>query len=249
LVTTLTNTQIVSQGYVLLAGVSVLCVGFFLLVLRERPVERSQVAPFHLRQFVANFVQPLHSRDFVLTLCSRLLVFLSYTLLGSYLLFYLRDVFHASLAVAARGVTIYQLISTGVLIMAALLAGYVSPRVDRLKPFVCVGAVLMALGVFVLVLFPTWFALFLAAALFGGGMGLYLGVDIALVVRVLPNEGSQGKDVGIMYTAIFLPLIVTPILGASILTRFAHAFALLFVVAAVSSLLAAVLIVPIKSVQ
>jgi MFS family permease len=249
LVTVFTNTQIVSQGYVVLAIVSILCVGFFLLVLREQPLQRSLLTPFHLRTFFASFVHPLQSPDFVFTLLSRLLVFLCYTLLGSYLFFYLRSIFHLPVALAARGVTTYQLISTAVLIVIALLTGYFSQRFDRLKPFVFVGAVLMALGVFIIVVFPTWSALFIAAALFGGGFGLYLGVDIALAVRVLPSDLSRGKDLGIIYTAIFFPLIVTPIIGAFILNSFANNFELLFMVAAISSLLAAVLILPIKSVR
>jgi MFS family permease len=250
LVTTLTDIHHVFQGYILLTIVSLLCVGFFLTVLREHPLNRSQATPFHLGTFFTSFVHPFQSsRDFTYTLFSRLLIFLTFTITGSYLLFYVRSVLHASITVAAHGVTAYQLISTIVLIIVALLAGYFSQRFDRLKPFVCVGALLMALSMFVIILFPTWSALFSAAVLFGGGFGLYLGVDIALAVRVLPNTANGGKDLGIIYTAIFFPLLVTPILGASILNSSANAFALLFTVAAVSSLVAAMLILPIKSVR
>ena len=72
LVTVFTNTQIVSQGYVVLAIVSILCVGFFLLVLREQPLQRSLLTPFHLRTFFASFVHPLQSPDFIFTLLSPL---------------------------------------------------------------------------------------------------------------------------------------------------------------------------------
>jgi MFS family permease len=249
LVTNFTNPHIVSQGYFLLTCSTLLCVGVFLLVLRERPLLRSQVAPFRWRAFVASFLHPLHTPDFTWTLLSRLLVFLCYTLLGSYLLFYMRAVLHASVPVAGRGITTYQLISTTVVILAALLAGYLSQRFNRLKPFVCTGALVMALSVFAIVLFPTWSALYTAAALFGTGFGLYLGIDIALAVRVLPSAQSRGKDLGIMYTSIFLPLIVTPLLGASILNSFANNFSLLFTTAAIASLLAAGCILPIRSVK
>lgn len=249
LVTAFTNTRIVSQGYLLLAAVSVVWVCLFLLVLREHSFTREERQEFRLRSFLASFGHPLRSRDFTLTLLSRLLIFLTYTLLGSYLLFYVRGRLHAPLGLAARGVTTYQLISTGVLIVIALFAGYFSQRIQRLKPFVIVGALVMALGVFIIVFFPAWPALYTAAAFFGAGFGLYLGVDIALAVKVLPSDLSRGKDLGIMYTAIFFPLIVTPILGASILNSTANNFALLFTVAACASLLAAGIIVPITSVK
>lgn len=249
LVTGFTNPRIVAQGYLLLAVVALLGVGLFLLVLRESSLSHATVLAFRLHSFVASFVSPLRSRDFTLTLLSRLLIFLCYTLLGSYLLFYVRGVLHAPLGAAARGVTTYQLISTGVLIVVALFAGYLSRRLDRLKPFVVAGALFMTLGVFIIVLCRAWPALFLAAALFGAGFGLYLGVDIALAVKVLPSDLSRGKDLGIMYTSIFFPLIVTPILGASILNNFANNFALLFCIAALASLLAAGLLMPIRSVK
>lgn len=249
LVTTLTDPHLLSQGYLLLAILSVLCVGSFLVVFREQPLPQTDVIPLRVLPFLTNFLHPLRSRDFVLTLLSRFLIFLCYTLLGSYLLFYLRDGLHTPVTVAARGVTTYQLTSTAVLIVTALLAGSLSRRSGRLKPFICVGALVMAVGVLVLILFPAWSGFYTAAALFGAGFGLYLGTDIALAVSVLPSSGSRGKDLGIIYTSIFLPLIVTPILGASILNHVANGFALLFTVAALASLLAAVLILPVRSVR
>ncbi len=248
LVTLLTNTRIVAQGYLLLIGLSVLFVGLFLLVVREHPIPPVEVPPFHWRAFVASFVRPLTARDFVYTLLSRLLVFLTFTILGAYLLFYLRGAFHLSVPVAAQRVTLFQLLSTGLLVMMALFSGWLSARIQRLKPFVCVGAVLMAVALLVIALLPTWSALLIAAALFGSGFGLYLGVDIALAVRVLPSQTERGKDLGLIYTAIFLPLILSPIIGAVILNSL-HSFTMLFLVAALASVVAAGMIVPVRAVR
>jgi MFS family permease len=248
LVTSLTNTKIVAQGYLLLIGLSVLFVLIFLFVLREQPHPREAVPPFRLKSFLGGFLHPLTSRDFAYTLASRLLVFLSFTILGAFLLFYLQGVFHVSEAGAAHMLTTFQVISTLLLAVVALLTGYLAHRLNRLKPFVLIGALLMALGLGVLIAFPTWAALFVAAALFGGGFGGYLGVDINLAVRVLPCAEERGKDLGMMYTAIFLPLILSPVIGAVALNVF-HSFALLFTVAALASVAAAILIVPIRSVR
>lgn len=75
-----------------------------------------------------------------------------------------------------------------------------------------------------------------------------LTLHIALAIRVLPKATDRGKDLGLVSTAIFLPLIVSPILGASILNT-VHSFAVLFLLAALASLLAAVCILPIRSVR
>jgi MFS family permease len=249
LVTSLTNPRVVEQGYLLLALFSCLFVATFLCLLREPPLARGMVSPFHLRTFLASFLRPLTSRDFVFTLLSRLMVFLAFTLLGSYLLFYLRARLHASIESAAHGVTTFQLISTAVLIAAALLASLLSRRLHRLKAFVILGALLMAAGLGTLVVSPTWTALWISAAIFGTGFGSYLGLDIALAVRVLPRADESGKDLGIIYTAIFLPLMITPVLGAFILNVFQENFAVLFSVAAVASVCAALLILPVRAVR
>ncbi|HEU5383886.1 MAG TPA: MFS transporter [Ktedonobacteraceae bacterium] len=248
IVTFLTNPRVVLQGYLVLAVLSLGFVVFFVLVLHERPLRQEDIAPFRVRAFLVSFLRPLTARDFVLTLLSRLLVFVTFTLLGSYLFFYLRKELHLSVEEAARGVTSFQVLSASVLLITALLTGHLSRVLGRVKPFAVMGAVLMALALFILVFNQTQGILLPVAALFGCGWGSYLGVDTQLAVRVLPRETERGKDLGILYTAIFLPLIVTPLLGATILNHAAHGFALLFTVAAVASLLAALFIVPIRSV-
>ena len=135
-------------------GLSVLFVLIFLSVLREQPHPREAVPLFRLKSFLTSFLHPLASRDFVYTLGSRLLVFLSFTMLGAFLLFYLQGVFHVSAAVAAHTLTTFQVISTLLLAVVALLTGYLAHRLNRLKPFVIIGALLMALGLGVLVVFP-----------------------------------------------------------------------------------------------
>lgn len=249
IVTYLTNPYLVMQGYLVLAALSFLFVVLFLLVLRERPLSREAVTPFRAGAFLASFVRPLTARDFVFTLASRLMAFLAFTLLGSYLLFYLRGGLYLSVERAAQGVATFQLLSTGVLLGTALLTGYLSRVLGRLKPFVVVGTLLMGLALLLLAHNQTRNGLWLVAALFGAGFGSFLGVDIALAVRVLPSETERGKDLGIISTAIFFPLILTPVIGAVILNTFHQNFALLFTVAALASVLAALLILPVRSVR
>ncbi|HEY7417181.1 MAG TPA: hypothetical protein VH593_18485, partial [Ktedonobacteraceae bacterium] len=107
---------------------------------------------------------------------------------------------------------------------------------------------LMALGLFVIVLLPHPGALWVAAVLFGAGFGVYLGVDIHLAVKVLPRASDLGKDLGIIHTAIFLPLIVSPWIGALTLNA-ASSFSLLFALAGLFSVGAALCILPIKAVR
>jgi MFS family permease len=249
LVTTLTNTRVVFQGYVLMAAISACSVMLFLLLFREQEVAREDVSPFHLGSFLASFLHPLRSRDFCYTLASRGCIYLAFTMVSAYLLFSLRAVFHLAVPVASIELTSFQVLSTAILLVVAICAGLFSQRVNRLKPFVIIGALLMAVGLVVIAFAPGLSLLRVAAVLFGGGFGLYLGVDINVVVRVLPSDSSRGKDLSIMYAAIFVPVIVSTLIGGPVLNLSHNNFALVFVVAACSSVVSGVLIVPIKSVR
>ncbi len=153
---------------------------------------------------------------------------------------------HLAVVEAARTVTLFQVLSTATLVCCAWLAGLFFRRLQRLKPFVMVGSVLMALSLSLLAALPALGLLWPVAVLFGAGFGLFVGVDIALAVRVLPNAEEPGKDLGLMYTAIFVPLMVTPLIGAGILNTFHENFAALFAVAALASLGAALLVLPLR---
>ena len=248
LVPSLTSTKIVAQGYFVLTFLSCACIITFLGVLQENAVRRDQVPSLQWKAFLASFLHPLTSRDFVYTLVSRLLVFLAFTILGSFLLFYLRAAFHLAPDAAAELLTRFQILSNAVLAIVAISAGIWSKRIGMIKPFVVVGALFMALGLFVIVLVRNELALWAAASLFGAGFGQYLGVDVHLAVKVLPKAGDQGKDLGIIHTAIFLPLSISPWIGAITLNT-ASSFPLLFALAGLFSVGAALFILPIRAVR
>jgi MFS family permease len=235
------------QGYYLLAGASCVLVILFLIVLRDKPLPRGAMPPFRFTTFLAGFwLSPRKYPDFGYTWLSRSLIFLGYTILISYILYYLQDVIHYQ--GADKGVAIFQLIATGTLILSAIIGGIFADKVQRLKPFVSGGAVLMMIALLLIAFVPKWPVMLVGAVILGIGFGVYLAVDIALAVRVLPAASNRGKDLGIINTAIFLPLIFSPIIGAVVL-NLSHNYSLLFAVAALCFLLAAVLILPIKGVR
>jgi hypothetical protein len=77
---------------------------------------------------------------------------------------------------------------------------------------------------------------------------VYVAIDIHLAVKVLPCASDRGKDLGLMHTAIFLPLIISPWIGALTLNA-ASSFPLLFAFAGLFSIGAALFILPIKAVR
>jgi MFS family permease len=235
------------QGYYVLAVASTVIVLLFLFVLRDPALSRDAVPAFNFRSFAAGFwLNPRKYPNFAFVWFSRCLIFLGYTILISYIFFYLQDVIHYQ--GPDKGVTIFQVIATGVLIIAAIVSGVYADRLQQLKPFVFGGAIVMMVSLLLIAFIPKWPIMLVAAVILGIGFGVYLAVDLALAVRVLPVAANRGKDLGIINTAIFLPLILSPIIGSTTLNLF-HSYAALFTLAAVCFLLAAVLILPIKAVR
>lgn len=240
------------QSYLVLGITACVVVIPFIIILREKPLPRDLVPAFNFKNLLTHFwVNPVKHADFGFTWFSRCLIFLSYTILVSYLAFYLKDVIH--FPNIATGVAVFNVCSTLILIVAAIVGGLIADRLRAVKPFVIVGALIMALAFFVIAFVHSWPIMLVSAFIMGIGFGIYLSIDIVLAVRVLPTVDNRGKDLGIINTAIFIPLVFSTLIGSGILNAFgghsAAGYTVLFCVAAVCLVLAAVLILPIKSVR
>lgn len=234
-------------GYFVLLAASCVCILPFFLVLKDPPLEKGVLPPIQIKTLFRGFwVNPRKYPDFGYTWLSRAFVFLGYTILISYLLYYLRDVLQHP--AYDQAVVFFQITATGTLIVAAILGGIAADRSRRIKPFVFGGALAMTIALIMIAFIPVWQVMLVAAVILGAGFGVYLAVDIALAVHVLPEVENRGKDLGLINTAIFIPLIFSPIIGAVILNTI-NDYTVLFGVAAACFLIAAVTILPIKQVS
>ncbi|WP_220209401.1 MFS transporter [Reticulibacter mediterranei] len=246
LVAHVTDTRVVSQGYLLLIGLSMLFTILFLCILREEPLIQPP-PPLRLGRFLVGMLEPLRTRAFVWPLASRLFAFLAYTLLGSFFLSYLRDGLHVGEGIAASRLGFFQLLSTTLLLTTALIVGWWCKGMKQRKWCGISGTVIMAIGVGILALAPGWPVMLVAAAVFGTGFGMHAGVNVTLAVTVLPTTKESGKFLGVLQDAIFLALIVSPQIGGGILTTFPRQFALVFAAGAAASLLAGAALLPVKA--
>jgi hypothetical protein len=103
----------------------------------------------------------------------------------------------------------------------------------------------IAAGLAMLALVPTWSGTLVSAALLGGGFGVYLAVDLALITEVLPSAEDSGRDLGIINIALTLPQTFAPALSAVFITQLGG-YSRLFGAAAVVTLISAVLVSFIK---
>lgn len=85
----------------------------------------------------------------------------------------------------------------------------------------------------------------------GVAYGMYLAVDLALVLEVLPNREDAGKDLGVFNMANALPQSLAPGLGGFLLASLGGGtdFTALLTVAAIAAVLGAILTMLIRGVK
>ncbi len=235
------------MSYYTFGGILFIVMLIFVLVLRDKPLPKAAAPRFHLGTFLAAFwVNPVKYPDFGWAWLTRFLVYLGYFTALGYLLYFLQDAVHYQKA--AQGVTTFQIILTGTLLIASVLSGILSDKFGRRKVFVMGASLVIALAFLILAFWQTWTGVQLAAAVLGIGFGAYLGVDIALITQVLPSANARGKDLGVINIANALPQVVGSATAALVITVF-HSYTILFVLAALLASLGAVLVRQIKSVR
>jgi hypothetical protein len=84
----------------------------------------------------------------------------------------------------------------------------------------------------------------------GAAFGIYMGVDLALVLAVLPNPQDNAKDLGVFNIANAAPQTLAPLLGAALIAIGAGKnYDTLYLTAAALTLLGALAIIPVKKVK
>jgi len=245
LVTRVVNSTQLS--YFVFIGILFVVMALLVLLIHDKPLPKDAAPRFNLGAFLAGFwVNPVKYPDFGWAWLTRFLVYLGYFISLGYLLYFLQDAVHYQKA--AQGVTTFQVILTGTLLIASVISGILSDKFQRRKIFVMGASLVIVLAFLILAFFQTWPAVELAAAVLGIGFGAYLGVDIALITQVLPSASARGKDLGVINIANALPQVVGSAVAALVINSF-HSYTLLFVFAAILASLGAVLIQRIKSVR
>jgi MFS family permease len=232
----------VAAGYVAVAVVVVLFTLPFVLSTPDDPLPAERRPAFSLRRF---WISPREHPDFAWTFAARFLVFLGNALGTLYLLYFLTDRVHY--ADPQTGLLILILVYTAALTATSIVAGRRSDRTGKRKVFVAASGVMMAVAAVMLALAPRWPVAVAASAVMGGGYGIYLAVDNALVTQVLPAIRDRAKDLGVVNIASSAPQVLAPTMAAPIV-RSLGGYPTLYLLTAVVTLLGGVLVYRVKSV-
>ncbi|MGW2342066.1 MFS transporter [Streptomyces sp. NPDC001661] len=230
--------------------IGILLVIGYMLVLPDKPLEQKPPREGFKAVLRTYWVNPKQHPDFAWTWLSRFLLTLANWMFTTFRLIYLQHEMRLSAGEAtealAVGVLVYGLVVMG----SAQTAGWLSDRLGRRKPFIAVAAVAFGVGMLILSQADTIALFYCAEVVLGLGFGTYLGVDLALVIDVLPDPDNPSKDLGIFNIAMSAPQIFAPGLGALLISLGGgHNYAILLITASVVCLAGALAVLPVRKVR
>jgi MFS family permease len=227
--------------------------GFFVLLfagtLDDRRLSPVDKPVWSLRELAGTFyVSPRANPDFGWAFVSRFLFVLAYAFLTTYQAFYLLNRIGSAEADVPRQIFLGTLAQSVLVVAASVVGGRLSDRTGRRKAFVFSASIVYGLALFVVAIASTFNGFLVGMVIAGLGFGLYVAVDLALVADVLPNR-DNAKDLGVLNIAGALPFSVAPAIAPVILAVSSGSYAVLYAVAGVCALVAAVAILPVKRVR
>jgi MFS family permease len=201
------------------------------------------------RERLGDFVSALKYRDFALVFVSRAAAILGYFLVVSYELYILTDYIKLPGTMKpAQGATVLAAISALGAVLAAAVAGPVSDRLKRRKPFVFLSSAIAGAACVLPVLSPTFTTIEVFAGFAGLAFGCYLSVDAALVTLVLPRSQDAARDLGVLNIANAGPQVIAPLFAALIISHLGG-YRTLFIIGGCCGIAGAFAVMPVRTVR
>src|SRR6266699_4233383 len=158
----------------------------FAVTLNDRRLVRADKPKWSLREFASTFyLNPGKDRDFSWAFASRFMFVLAYAFLATYQAYYLLHKLGTAKADVPQQIFLRTLTQSAVLVAASLLGGKLSDRTGRRKIFVLTASIVYGLALFVVAIASNFSGFLVGMAISGLGFGVYVAVDLALVVDVL----------------------------------------------------------------
>lgn len=203
--------------FILAAGVA-FCGVLFVLFARDASSKDLRVPVFRWKEFFVGFTIALRNREYRWVWVARILLTFGFTVSTALSLYMLQSYVRPALsqAEATRLAPIIGLVGIPVTIVALFVAGKVSDKLGKRRIFVIVASFLMAASMVVPIAWPTVPGLFVQAVLGGIAFGIYLPVDQALFIDVLPDHTAAGRDLGVAGLGSNLGQALGPILAGTV---------------------------------
>jgi hypothetical protein len=222
----------------------------FAATLKDRRLARGQKPAWSLREAASTFyINPRQNPDFVWAFASRFAFVMAYAFLVTYQAYYLLDKIGSAAADVPQQIFLGTLTQSAVVVAASLIGGKLSDRTGRRKIFVLTTSIVYGLALFMVAVASGFDGFLVGMAIGGLGFGVYVAVDLALVVEVLRDNRSAAKDLGVFNIAGALPFSIAPAIAPAILAIGNGSYGVLYAVAGLSALIGAAAILPVRRVR
>jgi Na+/melibiose symporter-like transporter len=197
----------------ILIFVALAAVAATLLLVREPPLK---VAPRHntlLSTLSLVFKKDLWAnRDFVWFLVSRLLLYMAFTTIQQFALYYLRDVL--GVVNPAEATARFTIVAVAGMLVVVWPAGYLSDRIGR-KILTAIAGILGALGIGVIALSQEYGTILWAAGIIGVAMGIFNSTNWALATDFAPRA-EEARYLGVANMATAGGAVLARVIGPGI---------------------------------
>ncbi|QPL05071.1 MULTISPECIES: MFS transporter [Actinomyces] len=222
----------------------------FVTFAKDRSSEALEVKAFDWVGFFKGYAIPLRDHDFRWTWIARFFMFFGYTGITNFTLYILQSHIQPALT-ASEAATTYAGLSSAALpgqLFMMLIAGRWSDKVGRRKPFVIGASVLIALLMALPLFFPTLPVFYVFYVGMAAAYGMYMAVDVALFIDVLPDPEAAGRDLGVANVATNIGQMLAPVVAGQVVALTAG-YNALFVMSVVAVFISAIAIIPIKKIK
>jgi MFS family permease len=234
----------IALGYVIFAVFSLVTLSLFVILNPDYSSKELPREPFNVVEFLRTFwVNPVKHPDFFWAFTGRLLLYTGYFTVTGYQFFILTD--YLGVKDPATVIPLLGILSLVGILVSTVVAGPLSDKVGRRKPFIFGSSVFVGLAMLIPIVSPTIGAWMVMTFISGFGFGMFQAVDTALMSQVLPSAKSFAKDLGVVNIAATLPQMLAPAVAGAIVLTFGYVG--LFPVGIVLSVFGAFAVLPIKA--
>lgn len=222
----------------------------FFIFARDRSSKDLEVPALNWKEFFIGFTIALRSRNYRWVWVARILLTFGYTVSTALSLYMLQSYVRPALSQAEATALAPLLLLAGVpvTILMVFIAGKLSDKLGKRRSFVIAASFLMAASMIIPILWPSVPGLFAQVIVAGIAFGIYLPVDQALFIDVLPDKKAAGRDLGVAGLGSNFGQALGPILAGGVVAV-TGGYLGVWVAAFVLVLLAAVAIFPLRGVK
>lgn len=192
------------------------------------------------------------AHDFYKACVGRFLLMTSYTMVFQYMLYILENHIGLSVLEAAKAMNKISLYTLVVSLIGLASSGPLSDRLKVRKLPIALGGLVMVIGVMSLIMFRSVNGVLGYVVLAGLGYGVYLAVDMALNIDVIPQQAKDdkttGKYVGFGNLTNTAGLMLAPAITSAVVTM-TNSYNLVFVGSIVATVVGIAFILWVKDVK